>query len=372
MATKKKPIKRKTSDVKQALRTKARPVRLPPVNPADFLDSGSTLLNLAVSGDPRGAYSKGRVFHLVGDSAAGKTFFVLTALAEAARNPSYAKHRLVYDDVESGALMDIPRYFGTLEERLEPPALIDGEWTNSGTVEEFYYHLDDALKKGPCIYVLDSLDALSSKYEHAKFDEHKLAARRGTKAAGDYGDGKARSNSVGIRRMMQRLEATGSILIYVSQTRDKIGASPFEDGRTYSGGRALTFYSTAQIWFSIAGKVTRDVRGRRRQVGIYCRADVRKSRYTGRLSSVKVPILNELGIDDVGGCVNYLVDEKTWSKDSSGRITAKLGGKTCKGFDQDVCRWIEKEGLQAELRELVTGTWREIAEACRLGREPRY
>jgi len=155
---------------------------------SDFLSTGSTLLNLACTGYPDGGFAKGFFYFMVGDSKSGKTFLSRTCLAEATINSHFKNYRLVYDDVEGGALMDTRRYFGDgLADRLEPPDVdADGESVYSETIEDFYFNLDDALSADrPCIYVLDSMDAVNTDYSRKKFDEKKKASRKGTKAKGD-------------------------------------------------------------------------------------------------------------------------------------------------------------------------------------------
>ena len=114
----------------------------------DLLHTGSTMLNLMLSGRPDGGYVRGRYFYFVGDSSSGKTWFTLAALAEAANNPAFDDYRLIYDDVEGGALMDKERYFGNkLAQRIEAPSGTRDNPEHSDTVESFYFNLDDAFKR---------------------------------------------------------------------------------------------------------------------------------------------------------------------------------------------------------------------------------
>src|SRR2546423_5801296 len=76
------------------------------------LSSGSTLLNLACTDHPDLGFFKGAYYYLVGDSVSGKTWLSLSCFAEACCNDAFHDYRLIFDDVEGGALMDIRRYFG--------------------------------------------------------------------------------------------------------------------------------------------------------------------------------------------------------------------------------------------------------------------
>lgn len=360
----------KTDDLKAKLRHKKKKKA---IRPEDFLNTGSTLLNLAISGRPSGGFVKGRYYWLVGDSESGKTFLSLTCLAEAAINPHFADYRFIFDDAEDGALMDIERFFGPkVKERLEPPARDKetGEPMYSETIEDFYYNVDDANKDGrPFIYVLDSMDALSSASEGKKFDEQKKAHRKGTKAPGSYGDGKAKINSGNIRKVRAELKKTGSILIIISQTRDNIDAFGYGDKKTSSGGRALKFYATLQLWSSQVGNLKKTIRDKKRQIGIVSKVQVRKNRVTGRHREVEIPIYHSYGIDDVGCCIDYLVSEGHWKKSQ--------GGIKAKDFDfvgsrEALIAKIEEEELQRELRGIVGAVWNEVEDALNLKRRQRY
>ena len=74
----------KTKDVKKQLLKKHKREKL---TNSSFLSTGSTLLNLALTGKPNCGFVKGKYHFIVGDSISGKTFLSLTCLAEAATMP---------------------------------------------------------------------------------------------------------------------------------------------------------------------------------------------------------------------------------------------------------------------------------------------
>jgi len=334
-----------------------------------YLPTGSKLLDLYLSNGKDGGLMAGKYYLLVGDSSAGKTLFAMTMLAEAARLSGFEKHRLIYDDAEGGNLFDQEKMFGTkLLERIEPPKVEDEEPQYSSTIEEFLYNLDDAVEDGrPFIYVLDSSDALSSEPEQDKFDEQKQAYRKGKDTAGSYGDGKAKAFSAGLRQLMDPLRQTDSILIIINQTRDNLGFG-FQK-KTRSGGRALTFYATAELWLAVNKKIKRNVKGKERSIGNYVEVEVKKNRLTGVEGKVLVPVYPTYGIDDVGSCVDWLVAEGRWGK-SGQKIVAD-------GFDLEasqakVIEHIESEGLEHKLADIVYDHWQAIMEAVSLKRKGKY
>ena len=350
----------KTDDVKKMLRQKRKKEQQ--LTAKDFLSTGSTLLNLACTGFPERGFAKGHYYFIVGDSISGKTWLSLTCLAEAAMNRNFDGYRFIYDNAEDGALMDIGRFFGKqVAKRMELRC--------SSIIEEFYFHVDDAVKEGkPFIYVLDSMDSLSSEPETDKFEQTKEAYREGKEAKGSYGDGKAKINSANIRRILTPLKKSGSILIIINQTRDNPAARMFQSKKTRSGGHALHFYACLEMWSSVAGRIEKTVKGKKRQLGVESKIKVKKNRITGRERTVTVPIYHSFGIDDVGSCVDYLLDEKYWTKGDE--IKAK--GLGIKGSRKKIIRLIEKQSLEKDLHELVGDVWNEIEEACVINRKKRY
>lgn len=345
------------------------------------LSSGSTLLNLACTDTAGFAFLKGGYYYLVGDSASGKTFTTLTCFAEATRSPAFKHYRLIFDDVEGGALMDIEHYFGkAVVNRMEPPATRKGQPVYSDTVESFYYHIWDLIKQGdPFIYVLDSQDSLTSTAATNKFEKQKKAAEDEEEAKGSYGDGKAKYHSEHLRQILAGLKKTKSILIIIGQTRDNLGMG-FEK-KTRSGGKALRFYANLEIWTSITGKIKRTVRGKERTIGITCLAEVRKNRVTGKVGkdrAVEIPIYYDLGIDDVGSCVDYLISEHYWRK--AKREDGEEGKKRVydakdilfTGSRDAIIEHIEDEGLENKVRQLVAKLWKEIEQECVPNRKRRY
>lgn len=358
-------IDMETEDIKKGLRKK-RTKRV--LSAKDFLSTGSTLLNLACTNHPDRGFVKGFYFFIVGDSISGKTWLSLTCLAEASINPNFKKHRFIFDNGEDGALMNMREFFGKeVERRLETP-----EHGASFTIEEFYYNVDDANKKGtPFIYILDSMDSLTSEPEGKKFAEHKKAHRsvEDKKVKGDYGDGKAKVNSAMLRRVIGRpLVESGSILIIINQTRDNPAAGMFESKKTRSGGRSLKFYACLEMWSSVESRIKKNVMGKKRKLGVNSKIEIRKNRLTGRERTVIVPIYNTFGFDDIGSCIDYLLDEGYWKKGKS--IKAK--GLGIEGSRRKIIKQIERQDLEKDLRELVADVWNEIEEACKVDREKRY
>lgn len=334
----------------------------PVLSRADFLSSGSTLLNLACTGRTYGCLVKGHYYLFVGDSESGKTWLMLTLLAEAANNPEFDDYDLIYMDTEHGALMDIEKYFGAkLAKRLRI--------LHPNHLEEMYYDIDDNIKNKPCVIIVDSTDGLNAKADIIKFQENKKAFRKGNQEKGSFGMARAKANSENLREVVSSISKNKSIVVFICQSRENAGSMGYGDKKTRAGGKALKFYASLEIWTSVREKLKKKVKGVDRKIGITCRAQVKKNRVTGKDRTVEFPIYNTFGVDDIGACVRFLVEQKHW-KVSSGGIKAKELEHTAPY--EELIKYIEDNDYEKELRQTVKKVWDEIEEQTVVVRKKRY
>jgi RecA/RadA recombinase len=359
----------RTEQLKKQLLTK-REVKA--LDPKELLSSGSTVLNLLCTGRTTGFIPKGTYALIVGDSDAGKTVAAGTILAEAANNPNFDDYRLILDDPEIMTL-DIEHFFGKkLAERIERPAGTDDDPIVSTTVEELYEHLDKAFDKGkgkPFIYILDSENILSSDAEAKKIEKTRAARRNQQQAAGTMTDDKAKVHSRRLRIVRNNLKTNGSILIIISQTRDNFGFGAQFDPKTRAGGWALKFYAKLEIWLSVRQQITKQIKGKKRQLGIITKFNVKKNHLTGKKGSCLVPILWSHGIDNTGGMIDYLIDEGHW-KGSENNLRASEFRFS--GAKEDLIALIESKSKERQLRKIVGQVWRDRQAACIVERKVRY
>lgn len=348
----------------------------------DYLSTGSTLLNLAITGHPFWGFAKGHYYYLVGDTQSGKTWLSLTCLAEASINPNFDNYRFIFDNGEEGALMNIEKFFGKkVAERIEAPRIVKKVPTCSYTLEDFYFNVDDALEDGrPFIYILDSMDSLTSEQELDKFEERKKAIRKGKVPKGMMVDGKAKINSQDLRQLITPLKKSGSILIIINQTRDNLKMGYGAPLKTRSGGHAPSFYACLELWSSVGGKITKDVRiqnyvigkqtkMKKRDIGTLCKVRIKKNRMTGKDRTITIPIYHSFGIDDIGCCVDYLTDEFRWRRERS-KVFAPDFKKTL--TRDKLIKYIEEHNKETDLRNIVAEVWNTVEKQCEIKRKFRY
>lgn len=366
---------KKTVDIeelKERMRTRK------PAQKVDYrvgLHSGSTMMNLACTGRADVAYLPGFYYLFVGDSKAGKTMKALAALAEAARNPVFANYQLVYDAVEQGALMDFRRYFGVrMAERVEAPGMTrNGSSTPSKTVQEFYHNLKHRIRRGPVLYVLDSMDGLVPEAEAKKREKKADGGGKGS-----YGTEKSKENSASLREVCGMLGENGSILIIVAQKRSMIGLQATFQPDTFSGGNALSFYATLIIWFRLVKRLRKELpaaggKKLKLEKGILAGIKTDKNRETGKPRSVNVPIYADTGIDDLGASVEFLITGKHWQGSTvfgQGKVDAPEF--EFKGSKDSLIKKIEDENREEELNSLTEELWHKLEEKVQVHRKSRY
>lgn len=325
----------------------------------DRLSTGSVALNLYCSGRTDYGFSKGLYIYLVGDTQSYKTWFVFTWFAEAAKNPNFEDYTFYFDNVENGMLANVQRYFGKkVAERLKDPP--NG---TSVTVEDMYRNVRDAVDEGPCIYVVDSENALTTKTEVEEVEKEKAT----------MGMDKAKQHSRRIRVLANRLKKTGSILIVIGQTRQRVGYGAQYDPKTRSGGLALAFFAHLELWTSVKMPLKRKVKGQKLQIGALIKVKVKKNRVSSRKWAMEVPFYDEFGLDDTGSMVHFLVSNGHWKRKGAkedSQIVASDFGIT--GDLDKVAKWIEANDKERQLRKLVRKVWKEIEEECKIERKKRY
>jgi len=370
-------MKRRRKPLSQQVEESAKKkVKRSKIDTSILIPSGSTLLNCACSDNPLGAFALGKIVTLPGESVSGKTMLALTMMAECAADPRFDEYDLTYDDGEESLTMDIGYLFGTeLERRLKAPAWDDeaDEPVYSNTIQDVKsYVLKRCKEDKPFIYILDSLDALTSDEELDKEYKKVIAKATSDEAVkelkGSYKTEKAKHIGETLRMINGSLKHTKSAIFIVQQIREKIGTS-FGKQTTTSGGRAPFFYSTHQIWFNKIATHKRTVNKIERKTGVKVNAEVTKNKVTGKIRDVTFDIYYDYGIDDVSSCVDFLVQAKHWGKDKETILAHDLDMKAGR---PGLIQKIEKEQAEGELQKITGQVWNEIEETIRLGRSRSF
>lgn len=306
-----------------------------------FVSSGCGLLDCGLGG----GYVLGRVANIVGDKSTGKTLQTIETGINFLRQ--YDDGLLRYVEAESAFDDEYAAALGWPVERVDRPA--PGEIR---TVEAFFRDVKETIKRldgRPCLYIIDSLDALSSEAELKRdFGE------------ATYGQEKAKMMSEGFRKLIDDINTSRMLLLVVSQVRDNIGAM-FGETKTRSGGKALDFYASQIIWLADLGKIKRTVNGIERVVGLKIKANIKKNKVGAAHRTAEYPIIFGYGIDDVQAGLEWLLA-------NTGKAGHPLLDElriTKSGVTAACQRWRDQGGpevaaLRARIANDVAVLWNEI------------
>lgn len=327
----------------------------------DLIPTSSTLLNLACSDTIYGGFGIGKLSNVIGDSSAGKTFLMLSSLAEMVYNDLFKEYELFFDDAEHALEFDFSQLFGI---KFLKRVRMDKQ---SNTAQHFFAHILDRINKNkPFIWVLDSFDAIESDEgtERAKdLVDQQLNGK--TKEAGSYKTEKARLASEMFRTICSGLAETKSSLIIISQTRENIGFGAQFKPKVRSGGKALEFFSSHEMWLAVKGRE----KSKKREIGVTSEIKVTKNKLTGKRRTIEVPIYYDYGIDDIGSMINFMITEGNWKKKGQIIETREFG---IEATQKKLIKQIEEDELESKLKDIVSQTWLEIEESLRLNRKSRF
>lgn len=341
-----------------------------------LISSGSTMLNLACSDSPYGAFALGRIVTLPGGSASGKTMLMLTMLAECANDKRFDEYDLIYDDgEETCGGFDISYLFGkNLAKRICAPQTNEEEENlHSETVQDFKANILMRVKTGSSfIYILDSLDSLTSDEELKKEYRQALMKAKDPEAVkelkGSYKTEKAKAIGEALRMINNQIKYTKSALFIVQQERANVGVT-FGSKKTTSGGMAPFFYSTHQVWLNLKKPITKEVKKQNRKIGHKITAKVKKNKITGKLRDVEFDIYYDYGLDDISSCLDFLISTGHWDKKEN---TINAHELSIEGGRIKIIEEIENQKLQKDLQEITGNVWLSIEESLRLGRGRKF
>ena len=289
--------------------------------------TGCKLLDMVVGG-AKGVYGfpEGKFINIVGDKSAGKTFLSNEIIAWAHYNIG-KKFRWVYDDCEGGYSFNTENLYGF--------DIMPEDAVRSTTVEEAFCNISDfadSLRKDECgIYVLDSLDGLTSNEQDERAEE-RLKAFHNDKTfdKGSYGMGKQKYLSQEFfPQLCSKIKDKHILVIIISQVRENVDMFSFEKF-TRSGGKAMDFYAHTVLWLATAQKIVK----KEKSVGVVVKAKVTKSKTPRPFRECFFSFLYDYGLDGIGTSVDYLYDLRTPKGDLATKAKALQWGESELNLDK--------------------------------------
>ena len=259
-----------------------------PTDIKDFISTGSTMLDLAISNRPDGGIAVGRITELNGLESSGKSLIGAHVLAETQKKGGVA----VYIDTETAVSTDFLEAIGVDVESMLYLHLETVEDIFSA-IEEIVAKVRESDKNRLVTILVDSLAAATTKVElNADFDKDGWATS------------KAIVISKAMRKITQMIGRQRVALVFTNQLRVKLGAM-FGDPYTTSGGKALPFHASTRIRLKNKGQIKDN---KKNVIGMTILAQVIKNRLGPPLRKAEFPLYFESGVDDEGSWLQVLKD----------------------------------------------------------------
>jgi recombination protein RecA len=264
-----------------------------PTDFTDFISTGATMLDVAISNRPNGGIAVGRITELTGLEGSGKSLIGAQMIANTQRRGGVG----VLIDTETAVNAEFFKAVGIDMNKLV--------YVQLQTVEEIFDAITtiiESVRKDPkkrdklVTIVVDSVAAASTKKE----------------MEADFGkDGYATDKAIIISKAMRKI--TGLLgreriaLVFTNQLRQKMNAMAFSDPWTTSGGKAIAFHASTRLRLSLLGKISNssgDV------IGVKVKANVVKNRLGPPHRTAEFEIYFNRGIDDLGSWLKVLKENK--------------------------------------------------------------
>jgi len=259
-----------------------------PTDLNDFISTGNTILDIAISNRPHGGIAVGRITELTGLEASGKSLIAASILRNTQKRGGVA----VLIDTENAVN---EQFFSAIGLDMKKMTYVPLD-----TVEDIF----DAI-----VRIIETVRAGANKDKLVTIVVDSVAAASTkTEIAADFGkDGYATAKAIIISKAMRKitnlLGREKIALVFTNQLRMKMNAPAFSDPYTTSGGKTIGYVSSTRIRLSQTGKL-KDSSGN--VIGVSSKAVITKNRLGPPYREVEFNIYFNRGIDDHSSWLDVL------------------------------------------------------------------
>ena len=257
-----------------------------PSTVSDWISTGSSILDLAISNRPHGGLPVGRMIEFNGLEGTGKSLLAAHVVADTQKRGGVA----VVIDTENAAA---PSFWASLGVNLKNLLYVQSE-----TVEDIFAKMEDMIaivrksnKDRILTIIVDSVAAASTKVEQES--DH---------GKDGYATGKSIIISKAMRKITNMIGRQKVLIIFTNQLRQNLNAMAFGDKWIVSGGKALAYHCSVRVRLNNTGKLKRgdDV------IGNKCKAVVVKNRMGPPQRHAMFDIYFDSGIADYASWLEVL------------------------------------------------------------------
>ena len=301
-----------------------------PAEVSDWIGTGSSLLDLAISNRPHGGLPVGKMVEFNGLEGTGKSLVSAHICAETQRKGGVA----VVIDTENAAA---PEFWKSLGVNLSKLLYVQCE-----TVEDIFEKMEQMIaivrksnKDRILTLIIDSVAAASTKAE--------LESEHGKDG---FATGKSIIISKAMRKITNMIGKQKVLTVFTNQLRQNLNAMAFGDKYVVSGGKALAYHCSVRVRLNNTGKLKKG----EEVIGNECKAVVIKNRMGPPQRQANFEIYFDSGIADYSSWIKILKDNSIIKQGGAYYSYKKDNGEDWKFQSKDFVNTMQSdEKLKEEL-----------------------
>lgn len=292
---------------------------------SDWISTGSTLLDLAISNRKKGGLPVGRIIEISSQESAGKSLICAHILAETQKMGGYG----VLIDTENAAA---PAFWESVGLNIK-----DLGYIPLNKVEQIFSKIEEVIgivrkhdKKQLVTIVVDSLSQASCDSE--------MESEHGAKG---YNTQKAIIISMACRKITGLIGQQRILVIFVNQLRMNLASFGNADKWVVPGGKAMAFAASVRLRLSNMGKL---IGAGKKVIGNKCKVSVTKNRMGPPHRNAFFEIHFDSGIQDLTSWLDFLKDNG-FAKKIDDKYNIKLPSGTAKLTTKEFLEKIQTDPL---------------------------
>ena len=257
-----------------------------PAEISDWISTGSSILDLAISNRPHGGLPVGKMVEFNGLEGTGKSLVSAHVVADTQKKGGIA----VVIDTENAAA---PEFWKSLGVDLSKLLYVQCE-----TVEDIFEKMEQMIgivrksnKDRILTIIVDSVAAASTKVE--------LESDHGKDG---FATGKSIIISKAMRKITNMIGKQKVLTVFTNQLRQNLNAMAFGDKYVVSGGKSLAYHCSVRVRLNNTGKLKKG----EEVIGNECKAVVVKNRMGPPQRQASFDIYFDSGIADYGSWIKVL------------------------------------------------------------------
>jgi len=286
-----------------------------PAEISDWISTGSSILDLAISNRPHGGLPVGKMVEFNGLEGSGKSLLSAHVVADTQKKGGVA----VVIDTENAAAPEFWKSLGVDVKKLL--------YVQCETVEDIFEQMEKMIaivrksnKDRILTIIVDSVAAASTKVE--------LESDHGKDG---YATGKSIIISKAMRKITTMIGRQKVLTVFTNQLRQNLKAMPFGDQYVVSGGKALAYHCSVRVRLTNTGKLKKGDE----VIGNECKAVVVKNRMGPPYRQANFDIYFDSGIADYGSWIKILKDKNLIKLNGSYYTYKKDDGSEWKFLSKD-------------------------------------